>query len=119
MSRRVSRGEVKASPRRVGERPVSASSESVDLRLLEEVLDDVRPTLQGDGGDLTLRGVDGEGVVTIELTGACRTCPLQIVTLTAGIEAVVRQRVPGVSAVIAAPPKIVETSDQPSPAGFG
>ena len=51
---------------------------SVDLRLLEEVLDDVRPTLQGDGGDLTLRGVDGEGVVTIELTGACRTCPLQI-----------------------------------------
>ena len=73
----------------------------VDVALLEETLDEIRPALQGDGGDLALVGVDDEGVVTVELMGACGDCPLQIVTLAAGIEVLVQKRVPGVSGVMA------------------
>jgi Fe-S cluster biogenesis protein NfuA len=73
----------------------------VDIALLEAALDEIRPALQGDGGDLALLGVDDEGVVTVELMGACGDCPLQIVTLAAGIEVLVQRRVPGVSGVVA------------------
>lgn len=90
-------------------------NEAVDVRLLEKTLDEIRPTLQGDGGDLVLRGVDEKGAVTIELLGACKSCPLQIVTLAAGIEAVVQRRVPGVSGVVAYSPAVPEPSDAAHP----
>ena len=80
---------------------------------LREALDFVRPALQSDGGDLTLLGVDGEGVVEVELIGACRTCPLSMVTLTAGIEAVLLKRVPGVTGVVSQLPQPVEGSSAP------
>ena len=80
---------------------------------LAEALDFVRPALQSDGGDLTLLGVDDEGVVEVELIGACRTCPLSMVTLTAGIEAVLLQRVPGVTGVVSQLPQPVESSSAP------
>ena len=56
------------------------------MALLEAALDEIRPALHADGGDLVLHGVDDLGVVTVELQGACGTCPLSIVTLVAGIE---------------------------------
>ena len=90
----------------------------VDLGLLMEALDFVRPALQSDGGDLTLLGVDEDGVVEVEMIGACRTCPLSMVTLTAGIEAVLLQRVPGVTGVVSQlPPPAGDTTAPPfSPA---
>ena len=43
---------------------------------VEEVIEVVRPAIQADGGDIVLRGVDEDtGVVTVELVGACVTCP--------------------------------------------
>ena len=79
---------------------------TVDMTLLAAALEEIRPALLGDGGDLILHGVDEDGVVRVELLGACGTCPLSIVTLVAGIEVIVRQRVPGVAGVIAHSPAL-------------
>ena len=93
--------------------PPEAAAGQVDMNALAEALDFVRPALQSDGGDLTLLGVSDEGVVEIEMIGACRTCPLSMVTLTAGIEAVLLQRVPGVTGVISQLPEPVRSSSAP------
>ena len=71
-----------------------------DLEVLEETLEYIRPALQADGGDLVLLGTNG-GKVTIQLVGACGGCPLSTMTLTAGIERILRDRVPGVEEVVA------------------
>ena len=61
----------------------------------------IRPAIQADGGDIFLRGVDEDtGVVTVELVGACVTCPASTVTLKAGIERILKDRVQGVTEVV-------------------
>lgn len=72
---------------------------AVDEELLKTVLDAVRPSLQADGGDCELVGVDEDGVVSLELTGACAGCSLSEMTLSMGIERVLREHVPGVTRV--------------------
>ncbi len=72
---------------------------AVDVELLKVVLDAVRPSLQADGGDCELVGVDDAGVVSLELTGACAGCSLSDVTLSQGIERVLKDNVPGVTRV--------------------
>ncbi len=60
----------------------------------------IRPAIQADGGDIFLKGIDLDtGVVTVELTGACVSCPASTVTLKAGVERILKDRVPGVTAV--------------------
>ena len=62
----------------------------------------IRPALQADGGDIVLREVDEDtGKITVELVGACGTCPASTVTMRAGIERILRDRVEGVTEVIA------------------
>ena len=98
------------------ERPTrdEATSETarpaVDLDELHEAIEFLRPLLQGDGGDLVLLDVDENGVVAVELLGACGTCPLSIVTLTAGIEALLLRRVEGVTGVVARSPAVPSPS---------
>lgn len=66
-----------------------------------EVIEVIRPAVQADGGDLHLLDVDEEtGVVTVELTGACVSCPASTVTLKAGIERILKDRVEGVTEVL-------------------
>lgn len=72
---------------------------AVDVELLRVVLDAVRPSLQADGGDCEFVGVDENGVVSLELTGACAGCSLSDVTLSQGIERVLKDNVPGVTRV--------------------
>jgi Fe-S cluster biogenesis protein NfuA len=72
---------------------------AVDVELLKVVLDAVRPSLQADGGDCEFVGVDDAGVVSLELTGACAGCSLSDVTLSQGIERVLKDNVPGVTRV--------------------
>jgi Fe-S cluster biogenesis protein NfuA len=65
-------------------------------------IDVIRPALQADGGDIVLREVDEEsGKVTVELVGACGTCPASTVTMRAGIERILRDRCEGVTEVVA------------------
>jgi Fe-S cluster biogenesis protein NfuA len=73
---------------------------AVDLRALAETIDYIRPALQADGGDVVLLGVEG-GTVSLQLVGACGGCPMATLTLTAGIERILRDRVPGVIEIIA------------------
>lgn len=68
---------------------------------VEEVIEIIRPAIQADGGDISLVGVDTDtGVVTVELHGACVSCPASTVTMKAGIERIMKDRVPGVTAVV-------------------
>ena len=59
------------------------------------------PAIQSDGGDIFMRGVDVDtGVVQVELVGACVSCPASTVTLKAGIERILKDRVEGVTEVV-------------------
>jgi len=66
---------------------------------VEDALSKVRPALQADGGDVQLVDVDDEGLVKVQLMGACGGCPMSQMTLKMGIEKVLKQNVPEVKAV--------------------
>ena len=69
---------------------------------LIEAIEVIRPALQADGGDMSLVAVDEEtGRVDIELVGACGSCPASTMTLKAGIERILKDRVPGVTEIVA------------------
>ena len=72
----------------------------IDLAILNETIEYIRPAVQADGGDIKLASVDN-GVVNIEMLGACVGCPLSIATLKSGIERILKEKVPGVEEVIA------------------
>ena len=67
---------------------------------LIETIEAIRPALQADGGDISFVGVDEDtGVVEVELVGACVSCPASTMTLKAGIERILKDRVDGVTQV--------------------
>ena len=66
------------------------------------VLDLIRPSLQADGGDVKLVDVDENGVVSVELQGACKGCPMSQMTLANGVERILKERGPGVTKVVPA-----------------
>jgi Fe-S cluster biogenesis protein NfuA len=65
-----------------------------------DVLDQIRPALHADGGDVEFLGFK-DGVVQLRLMGACESCPISMVTLKDGIERRLRSAVPEVMEVIA------------------
>ena len=67
---------------------------------VEAALEQVRPALLADGGDVQLIDVK-DGVVTLRLTGACGGCPMAAMTLKGGIERVLKEQVPEVKEVVA------------------
>ncbi|MBF0159911.1 MAG: NifU family protein [Magnetococcales bacterium] len=70
---------------------------------VEQVLDEVRPMLQRDGGDVELVEVTPDHIVKVRLRGACGTCPGAIMTLKGGIERIMKQRLPEIVAVESVP----------------
>lgn len=66
---------------------------------VEKALDEIRPMLQNDGGNVELVDVNEDGVVLVRLQGACSGCPSAAVTLKQGIERTIMEKVPGVKAV--------------------
>ena len=66
------------------------------------VLELIRPSLQADGGDVRLVSVSDDGVVAVELQGACNGCPMSQMTLANGVERILKQRVEGVTRVVPA-----------------
>lgn len=66
------------------------------------VLEMIRPSLIADGGDVHLVEIKDDGTVVVELTGACKGCPLSSLTLANGIERILKERVEGVLRVIPA-----------------
>jgi Fe-S cluster biogenesis protein NfuA len=63
-------------------------------------LNEIRPSLQADGGDVELVDVSATGVVKVKLTGACSGCPMGMQTLKLGIEKQLKDKVPAVSEVV-------------------
>lgn len=69
---------------------------------VEKVLDTLRPYLISDGGNIELLGVDEtNGIVTVHLVGACASCSSAQVTLYAGVEKTLKEKVPQINALIA------------------
>lgn len=74
----------------------------VDVELVKQTLELIRPQLQADGGDVEFIDVDENGVVKVQLQGACHGCPMSQMTLAHGIGRVLKDRVPGVTDVVPA-----------------
>ena len=69
---------------------------------IEKVLNEVRPHLQADGGDVELVDVDEEkGLIKVRLQGACQGCPMSAMTLEQGIARALKEKVKGVKEVVA------------------
>ena len=76
------------------------SEQTADIRgAVEEVINMIRPAIQGDGGDLELVDVTDEGLVKVRLHGACVGCPSSQITLRMGVERTLKERVAGVTGV--------------------
>ncbi|MBU0926664.1 MAG: NifU family protein [Spirochaetes bacterium] len=71
-----------------------------DFDSVNKAIQDVRPSLQADGGDIELIAVADDGKVTVKLTGACGSCPMAVMTLKQGVEAYLRKVLPGVTEVV-------------------
>ncbi|MFC1693922.1 NifU family protein [Candidatus Latescibacterota bacterium] len=65
---------------------------------IKAVLEEIRPSLQADGGDVEYVSLDGD-IVKVRLKGACSGCPMATMTLKNGIENLIKQKVPGVASV--------------------
>lgn len=66
---------------------------------VQTVIEEIRPALQADGGDVELVDVE-DGVVSVRLTGACGGCPMSTMTLKMGIERLLKQKLPEVKEVV-------------------
>jgi len=80
----------------------AASQPSVPMdQKITEALEDLKPWLKADGGDVELVEVTDDGLVKVRLTGACSGCPMREMTLKSGIGRVLKQKVPEVTDVVA------------------
>jgi Fe-S cluster biogenesis protein NfuA len=70
------------------------------LAAVQEALDAIRPALQADGGDMRILSLDEiNGVLDVELMGACGSCPMSTMTLKQGVERILKDRVEGLNEV--------------------
>ena len=66
---------------------------------VRQALENIRPALQADGGDVELVEVTEDGVVRVRLQGACQGCPMATMTVKETIERMLKEQVPGVAEV--------------------
>jgi Fe-S cluster biogenesis protein NfuA len=66
---------------------------------VEDALQAIRPYLEADGGDVKVLEVNDQGVVKLELLGACGSCPMSTMTLRAGVEEAIKRVVPEITSV--------------------
>ena len=67
---------------------------------MEGHLDQLRPALIADGGNVELLDVNDEGIVRVVLQGECVNCPAQLATLRVGLEEPLRRAVPGITSLV-------------------
>ncbi len=67
---------------------------------VELALDEIRPFLQADGGDILLLGIEDESVVKVQLQGACVGCSVNQMTLKSGVELTIKKHAPQIQTVI-------------------
>jgi len=76
------------------------SREKLNQKVIN-VIDQVRPYLQQDGGDINFIEITEDNVVNVELTGACGACPFSTMTLKNGVEATLKKVIPEIKEVVA------------------
>ena len=67
---------------------------------VEKALEEIRPFLQNDGGNINLIGIENETVVKVQLIGACSTCTVNQMTLKSGVEMTIKKYAPQIQSVI-------------------
>lgn len=67
---------------------------------IEEALDEIRPFLQSDGGDISLLSIDEGKIVRVQLEGACVGCSVNQMTLKSGVEMTIKKYAPQIESVI-------------------
>jgi len=67
---------------------------------VEKALDEIRPFLQNDGGDITLLSIENEKIVRVQLEGACVDCTVNQMTLKSGVEMTIKKYAPQIEKVI-------------------
>ncbi|MGB5229061.1 MAG: NifU family protein [Eudoraea sp.] len=67
---------------------------------VEKALDEIRPFLQSDGGDISLVSIDDDKLVTVKLEGNCVGCSVNQMTLKSGVEMTIKKHAPQIEKVI-------------------
>ena len=67
---------------------------------IEEALDEIRPFLQNDGGDISLVSIEDDKVVNVQLQGACVGCSINQMTLKSGVEMTIKKYAPQIERVV-------------------
>jgi len=75
-----------------------ATNQELETKV-KNVIDQIRPYLQADGGDIQYVGLTSDNVVNVELQGACGSCPFSRMTLKNGVEEAVRKALPEIKSV--------------------
>ena len=70
------------------------------INKIEKALNEIRPYLQEDGGDIRFVDLTDDMVVKVSFTGACKTCPVSFSTLKNGVEASIKSALPNITSVI-------------------
>ncbi len=68
---------------------------------VQKIIDEIRPALEADGGNIELVDVQEDGVVKVRLMGACGSCPMSQMTLKRGVEARLKAKIPEIKEVLA------------------
>ncbi|MGE0568584.1 MAG: NifU family protein [Bacteroidia bacterium] len=77
-------------------------SSSIRQRV-EDALNTIRPYLEADGGNVQVVSLNDNNELTVELTGACKTCGMRHMTMKSGIEETVKKAVPEITKITAIP----------------
>ena len=80
--------------------PAAAKSDDALRKSVAEIIKELRPAVQSDGGDIELVDVNDAGIVSVRLHGACVGCPSSTMTLKYGIEQTLRNRLPQIKQVV-------------------
>lgn len=67
---------------------------------VQEALEEIRPFLQSDGGDISLVGIESDSIVRVRLEGACSGCSINQMTLKSGVEATIKKHAPQIQTVL-------------------
>lgn len=70
------------------------------LGRIHTALDEIRPFLKSDGGDISLVSLEDDGTVKVELHGACIGCSVNQMTLKSGVEMTIKKHAPEISSVV-------------------
>lgn len=69
------------------------------IRKVENVIDQIRPYLQADGGNIRFVELTDDYIVNVELLGACGSCPMSTMTLKQGVEQAMKKAIPEIKSV--------------------